>query len=340
VEYTFGEIGGVAVLSTGELWVGDSQSNLIQRYDQEGNFLGSLGGKGEGPGEFQKIWDLAGMPDGSVAVWDNYRNRVSIFHPDGRFDTSFQAPFAGIRYDRPALQTDTSGYVYVRGRRRGPVVDFWVKMTVNGEIQDTIDLPSRDWQGPYYDGQGYPMGTMKTYPIQTTAVLGVDGRIVQSRNNDYAFHRSLPDGRTMRIERSWTPIPVKDAERAAFQEQEDHYARRTLRSPQRVGDQKPPWWSFWIDGEERFWVIRHAEGFRKPESDEERKARARFNAPLDEWWEPLIVDVIDPHGRFLGTLDFPTHLTRLIEARENLVWVIEEGEWGEHYVVRYRIQPG
>jgi hypothetical protein len=133
---------------------------------------------------------------------------------------------------------------------------------------------------------------------------------------------------------------VKDPERAAFQIEEDHYARRTGVRAQRVPDKKPPWWFFLIDQQERFWVARHGEGFHLPESESERNLRMAWGAPPSEWWEPLVMDVIEPNGRFLGTLEFPTHQTRVVVARNDKVWVIEEGEWGEQYVVRYRTAPG
>jgi hypothetical protein len=106
-----------------------------------------------------------------------------------------------------------------------------------------------------------------------------------------------------------------------------------------IPGEKPPWWAFRIDEQGRLWVARHSEGVFIPESRDERERREQFGNPPAEWWEPLIVDVLEPRGRYLGTLRFPGYRTSVAVARNDEVWAIELGQYDEEYVVRYRIRP-
>jgi hypothetical protein len=74
-----------------------------------------------------------------------------------------------------------------------------------------------------------------------------------------------------------------------------------------------------------------------PETPGERERRERYQNPPAVWWDPLVFDVIDSTGRFLGAVRFDNVRTRPMVARGAVIWVIEEGEYGEQYVVRYRI---
>ena len=95
-----------------------------------------------------------------------------------------------------------------------------------------------------------------------------------------------------------------------------------------------------MDEEGRIWAATHNEGTHIPETPDEKALREAWNNPPSEWWEPLVFDVIEPTGRFLGTLHFPNRQTKPMVSSGNLVWVLEKGEWDEQYVVRYRIVPG
>jgi hypothetical protein len=107
-----------------------------------------------------------------------------------------------------------------------------------------------------------------------------------------------------------------------------------------ISDRKPPYWGFWIDQEARIWVARHTIAVRIPETDSDRAKRTETGAPPTEWWEPLVLDVIDSEGRFLGSVKMNDRKAVPKVASGNRLWVIEQGEFDEQYVVRYRIEPG
>ena len=73
----FGSITTMEVLSSGRLAVADPQSATVSVFDTTGVFLHSFGGRGQGPGEFDGIWDLFACAADTVMV--GFRSELSVF---------------------------------------------------------------------------------------------------------------------------------------------------------------------------------------------------------------------------------------------------------------------
>jgi hypothetical protein len=347
--YTFGEVRDVAVASDGTIWVADRQTRLIRRYSRDGQHLGSVGGPGEGPGEFGSINGLARLPDGRFVAWDAALVRFSLFSPDGRFEKASRVP-TPIVYLRnmESLRVDDQFRLYIRSvdlSNRDQSDLIWIRVDTAGTVLDTIPVPPLDTEGPRAGGKRYQFGRMPPFSYVTVSAPSPMGYLVKGRTNTYALFRPLPDGRVLRIERSWSPVRVGRRERAEFQTQGDHSRQGRQNYPETstsVPREKPPFWALWVDQEGRIWVARHSEARRVPETESEREQRLRAMSPPPpaEWWEPLVLDVIDPEGTYLGTVTFEDHRIDLREARGREIWTIERGEFDETYVVRYRIEAG
>lgn len=344
-EYTFGRIGrgGVVVLDNGEIWVTDQQVPAIRRFAPGGAYVGDVGRRGEGPGEFQSIEGLDILPNGRVAVWDPRQARATLFEADGEYSTHFEVGSAAIRYVRKSLVVDTAGRLWIWGRMRRRSADdperaLWRRYAADGERLDSVVEPPKDLAGPNYASQSYGYISQDRFAHVTLSHPSPHGYMVAGRNEDYVLYRPLPDGRVVRIERQWSPVSVKPDERVAVQRIEDHFAHRRGVRGGEVPERKPPYWHLWVDRDGRIWVARYGEGRHVPETAEERERRLRYENPPNEWWEDLVFDVIEPTGRFLGTVRFPNRQTDLQVARDERVWVIERGEFGEQYLVRYRIE--
>ncbi len=79
---TFGEIGGAAFVGS-DLVISDAQANRIHVFDGEGRHVRSMGGPGQGPGEFRRVGPIVSLPDGSIAALDAGSNRLQVFARDG-----------------------------------------------------------------------------------------------------------------------------------------------------------------------------------------------------------------------------------------------------------------
>jgi hypothetical protein len=86
-EYLFDRIGKAFLLSDGRIAVSNRRTSEIRFFSGDGTFLNSVGGAGEGPGEFQSIQMWRGIGD-TIMVYDARLNRVSALDPYGGFVSS------------------------------------------------------------------------------------------------------------------------------------------------------------------------------------------------------------------------------------------------------------
>jgi hypothetical protein len=354
--YTLGRVGDVVEASDGTIWIADDQLLAIRRYSPRGEHLGDVGRRGDGPGEFASIYGMRASGD-RVAVFDPNNARVQWFDLSGRYVEGFRAPTDGlviVNPFAPPLEATSDGDLVlltsVPDPSAPPTPDgriprklVWLRLSASGEVRDTIPRPA-----PNADGAGTR--------VLTSSVMNPLGYRVEGRNAEYALHRALPDGRTVRIERSWDAVPYADGERSQLQARLD-----AARSDARLAATKPAWSSFGTDAEGRLWIARLIPAREVGETEAQADRRItppsipgvalpdRPTRPALTWGQPEVFDVIEPNGRFLGTITLPrsessdtgfNRRARMAGARGATLWTIEKGEYDEQYVVRYRIVPG
>ena len=78
---TFYRIGGIAVDSQGNMFVVDSGNQRIQKYDKDGNYLQTIGRKGQGPGEFMRPFDILLDEQDNIYVLEI--RKIHLFDPQG-----------------------------------------------------------------------------------------------------------------------------------------------------------------------------------------------------------------------------------------------------------------
>lgn len=345
---SFGHVAGIAIDERGVIWVADGQSAEVRRFSSDGRFLGMVGRKGEGPGEFGGISGIKRMPDGRMVVWDAHQGRFSFFADDGSFSGSARRYVGVLGGPSEVFQVDTAGYLYLlwmwSSKPPGPARGVWYKLAADGTLVDSVEVPPSGRR--VMGGRAYPFGAMGPFSPVTMSALSPHGYLVVAKNDNYTISRPLPDGRTLRIVRSWDPIRLQRGERSQYRQHAAHVAAlwEGYGFSNDIPAEKPPFWAIRVDEEARLWVARHNEGVFLKETEGERARRRELaqyrgsEPPPLEWWEPLVVDVIEPTGRFLGTLRFPSNRFAIMSARGRQVWAIEVGENDEQYVVRFRIE--
>ena len=76
---------GVCVTSTGDILVADSNTQCVQVFSSNGQFLMRWGIRGRSPGQLQRPTGVTVLKDGRVAVSDYDNKWVSIHEPGGKF---------------------------------------------------------------------------------------------------------------------------------------------------------------------------------------------------------------------------------------------------------------
>ncbi|NOQ23502.1 MAG: 6-bladed beta-propeller [Candidatus Aegiribacteria sp.] len=83
--YVFGMLMEVAHGADGNIIALDMNRSCLSVYSPDGEFIGSIGSPGPGPGEFLIPIDFAIMADGGIAVSDAVARNISFFDSEGIF---------------------------------------------------------------------------------------------------------------------------------------------------------------------------------------------------------------------------------------------------------------
>lgn len=145
----FSRIGSVHLADDGTLWVLETQALEVRVFGPGGERLRSIGGPGDGPGEFRRPWTFGLLGD-TLWVRDTGTGRISWFGPDGSLVLETPLTTLPVETDVPGMglfvmpgeplpggllgtepsRTMTAGaadrpysYPVVRFDRRGRVVD-------------------------------------------------------------------------------------------------------------------------------------------------------------------------------------------------------------------------
>jgi hypothetical protein len=88
-DHEFFQITGLTRLSDGTIVVANSGTQQLRYYAADGSLRASAGRKGGGPGEFQALMMLIGVPGDSVLAFDAMNRRLSLFDAAGRHVRNF-----------------------------------------------------------------------------------------------------------------------------------------------------------------------------------------------------------------------------------------------------------
>jgi len=101
----FGPNVGIAVDSSGDAYVVDTNNNRVEKFAPSGEFLLQWGSKGTGPGQFKTPRSVAVDPGGNVWVGEEGNQRIQEFSPSGTFIAEIGANEGAERPKRPYWMT-------------------------------------------------------------------------------------------------------------------------------------------------------------------------------------------------------------------------------------------
>lgn len=114
---------GMAVDSTKNILIADTNNGRLQRFSVDGIFLGVIGTKGEGPGEFREPSGIAIDLVGNIYVADTGNHRLQKLKSDGTFVAEWRGAEPG--FDAPRdICIGSDKAIYVVDEARAEVVKF------------------------------------------------------------------------------------------------------------------------------------------------------------------------------------------------------------------------
>ncbi|MGE0158401.1 MAG: hypothetical protein AB7T31_03260 [Gemmatimonadales bacterium] len=177
---------GIAVDAEGRVYVGQPQDNVIRVFDPGGVAVRTIGGPGQGPGEFQRLVALGLLAD-TLYASDLTSRRVTFFSLDGTVLDAFtirpplDPPFAP--FGAAMMFPDGSVLAPVGVPAGLPGVDLSHVPTLRadrrGEILDTFATSSyeRMWTSIETDN-GNPLTVTQTFDDEPIVAISRDGRRV------------------------------------------------------------------------------------------------------------------------------------------------------------------
>ena len=231
-DHEFFQITGVTRLSDGTIVVANSGTQQLRYYAPDGSLRGSAGRKGGGPGEFQMLMMLIGVPGDSVLAFDAMNRRLSLFDAAGRHVRDFGSADASTPV--PVLvvgRLDDGTYLAqmpnlrvgpeMFQRKAGPARDsvYVLHLDAAGSPADTLGLfPGArvDVQMIEVGGRSMPMPITMPFSPGTSVATGPD-HVYVGVSDTYQIGVYSPTGTLARlIRRQHTARIVRDAEIEEF----------------------------------------------------------------------------------------------------------------------------
>ncbi len=214
-------------LRDGRIAVANQGTSEIRFYDAMGKPLQSVGRRGSGPGEFERITSLAAGAGDSLLVFDRGTRRLSVLAPTGEIVRSGMIELGQGKLANAVLGVLPGGRTVVSPARSGR------EPTTSGLVRDSADLKIVGADGSVTEVGRFP-GTEKVLQVETqggkvvsvniaalpfgrSSWFGISDTLVGVAPTDrYEFDLYSASGRLVRrIRRDHQPEPVTAADLAA-----------------------------------------------------------------------------------------------------------------------------
>jgi beta-lactamase regulating signal transducer with metallopeptidase domain len=355
-DYAFGEVEAIAVGLDGAIFVADwaERRRRVRMYDADGEFVKTVGGVGKGDGEFTHITGMLVTPTGELAIYDVFNKRISLYDANGTFLRSMPSRVPGF-WTGNDFHVDTEGNLYVYGVRNftetppppvgAPVVidpierpstRFFLKLSPDGDVLDTVDIPS----SRVSPQRGFTVITPEAYltPFHNRLVydLAPTGRMLWGYTSDYAFTIDDVAGQSRRVQRDFTPVTLHPAEWAEWEARARFYDKDGPESASygvTIPTVKPAYRDIVVAEDGRIWVHRYAVATERTLT----QPRPADAPPALSWRDIPTFDVFEADGEYAGTVIVPNNTFMHVRRGVGL-WGTNVLATGETHVVRYRIE--
>lgn len=134
---------------SGDLFVGDYELDVLQRFTASGELVWERGGPGTGPGQFDGIWGISTDSAGNVYAADSRNRRVQKLDPAGGYLGEWSGD-GSREFEKPTgLYVAEDGIVYVCDSLRdqvllftgeGAFIESWNLAAVVGDASEPEDI--------------------------------------------------------------------------------------------------------------------------------------------------------------------------------------------------------
>ncbi|MFH1762846.1 MAG: hypothetical protein ABIF09_01520 [Gemmatimonadota bacterium] len=322
---------GALCLGDGRIAVANDGSQELRIYGTDGSHLRSVGGNGEGPGQFKSVM-LIGLFADTLVVLDPVLRRVSLIHPDGGFVRSFTPVESATSLPMGGWLFQT-GMVLIRNLALGDLSPLEGKPGRMPEPYKVFDMSGALLMDfGVFPGPEQVMATIQTEqgpaPVRSPVPFGktpqiavAGGRVYFGAQDAFEIKVFGDNGSLQKIVRLDRPaVPVTDADLAAFIHElgieDEALVRRRIEGLPRVA-YKPYHGSVFADSEGYLFV----EDFRSP------------------GMEASAMNVFDPEGRLVGRFEVPAGVEVQEIGEDHLLALFRDEMGVEHLQIFELARP-
>jgi hypothetical protein len=171
-----------AFLRDGNLVIADGGNRRVLVVSPTGALLRQFGKSGSGPGDFQALSVMATAGD-TIAIYDGFLARVSLWRADGRFLRTVSLPIVGGQ--QVVVRAIVSPFEYIvttrtvhTGDPTGLYHDSATVLRLNGATGVTTKIATHEWELSYHYVQGAASSTYRTPFLGQTLLAANAERIL------------------------------------------------------------------------------------------------------------------------------------------------------------------
>ncbi len=335
----FGRVASLDVHAAGHVLILDGQAQRLKVFNPDGSFLRSIGGPGEGPGEFSE--DVAAVFERSDSIWilDQAGGALQAFDLNGELLGSLRSEPSGI-----PLRTDEAlGRIVAQIRSLSEIEAIGSSST---DIIRTID-------GGYADTLAYLSvgGTLRVERDQPVVMvfasepfwdMAADGSIAYGESDSYQIKIRNAEGAIDRVvERAVTPVRVTDAIERRLRQAVRERIEVEGESPEIVdlimqainfAENMPLITACILEDDGHLWVRTS----RVPSRDLELRFDPEDLGSISDDLSSPSWDVFDPEGSYLGKVELPERF-RPYRMLGDTIWGVQRDDLDVESVVGLRV---
>ncbi len=304
-EYTFSRISGIDVDGEGNIYLIDALSAHIRVFDKDGQYLRTIGRKGQGPGEIQSPYYVQITPQNEVLVYDFMAQRMIFYSLEGEFLRQKSTAQTGIFF--LPLRLASNGNLTVIVALSPPPIGGKVLKMYDSSLEPikVIAEEERGQRGIFDIGK--PTWYCDVSPNDT---------LVWGDSQDYTLHILNHKGElTKKIIKEHRFIKITAEDREKSRKEYEEPLKRGLKISFRGFF--PAFSDLLIDGKDRVYV----KTYERVEGEDEL----------------FYFDVFDPGGKYIAKVPVRANLNWNSVWKNSRLYTIEEDEDGYPVVKRYKV---
>ena len=304
-EYLFSQVRGISVDEEERIYVLDSREAHIKVFQKTGEYLKTIGRKGQGPGEMQMPFYVQITSKNEVMVHDTMAQRLSFFSLDGKYLRQNSSAKTRNFFNPKKMDSQDNLIVFTVGAPP-PVGGKELKVyDSNLELLTTVAQEERGTRGII------DIGKSSLY-----CAVSPSDNIVWGDSKEYVLQILNQEGNLIkRIIKEYNPVEITAEDKEKYEKQYEAPVKRGMKLNFRA--HFPAFSEISVDDEERVFV----KTYERVEGKEEL----------------FYFDVFEHGGKYIAKVPIQANLNRYSIWKKNKLYTIEEDEEGYQVVKRYKV---